>query len=88
MDEQIQQLNNRLTALEDRLNGVTNDPRQVAVIEREASKFGAQDSSKAADSENVEVQEAGTSTFDVVGPPDGFVEIAVGTATVNLPYYS
>ena len=32
MEEQIQQLNERIKVLEDRLNGVTNDTRQVDVI--------------------------------------------------------
>ena len=32
MPEEIQQLNNRIKVLEDRLNGLSNDPRQVQVI--------------------------------------------------------
>lgn len=32
MPEEIKQLNDRLLILENRLNGITNDPRQVQVI--------------------------------------------------------
>lgn len=34
MEQELKELNNRLTKIEDRLNGLSNDPRQVEVILR------------------------------------------------------
>lgn len=41
-------------------------------------------SSKTATSENRTVNESGTGTYSVLGPPNGFVKIG----TYNIPYYT
>ena len=42
MDEQVRQLNERLTRIERQLSGLTNDPRQIKVIQNAIKGSGLQ----------------------------------------------
>jgi small-conductance mechanosensitive channel len=90
MEEQIRELNNRLKTLEDRLNGRSNDPRQVEVIRRAMRDVSStlETSSKSASSENKSVNESGSSIYSVMDKPDGFLEVEINSATYYLPYFS
>lgn len=45
-------------------------------------------SSKAASSENRLVEEAGTDTFNVLLPPDAFLQVTVGTTVYYIPVFT
>lgn len=44
-------------------------------------------SGKSATSENQAVNEAGVATYSVLGIPDGFLQVQIGTTIYNLPYF-
>lgn len=77
----------RVERLENLINGLLNaaqiDPDIVAAL-TDIIGSGLKDSSKVAASENQDVDEAGSATYSVLGPPSGFKQDADGN---NFPYY-
>lgn len=55
---------------------------------RFATSLGLVVSSKGADTEDVTVNESGSSTYTVMDDPDGFLEVNINGTVYYLPYFS
>lgn len=94
MDElkiQIEMLKSRVEKLEAENNLLKNSatiPFDVDAAFRDRLAFKFTSSSKSASSENQAVNEAGSSSYNVLKPPDGFDQITTGTTTKYYPFFT
>lgn len=58
-----------------------------ALRRRLSGDLGLSTSAKSASSENQAVDEAGSATYSVLAPPDGFLKITINNVDYYLPYY-
>lgn len=87
MEERVRKLEEQVAFLTSILQGLREpsqlDPDMQTGLSLALGSF-VTDSSKAANAENQGVNEAGASTYNVLGPPDGFKLID----GVSVPYYN
>lgn len=91
MEELQRQINELREQIESLKNSATipYDVEQSMRTRLEIDTFSKiKASSKSASSENVTVDEAGSSTYPVLGIPDGFDERIDGTTTKYYPYWT
>lgn len=92
MEEQVKLLEQRVMRLEKedkKLRSSTTIPFDIdqAFRARLKSITGLSVSSKGVNTEDQAVNEAGVAAYDVLGDPDGFLEINIGGTIYYLPYY-
>ena len=82
MSPEIQQLMQRIDTLERQMREFTSLPELAPDIKRTISQSISASSGKTAGSATQAVNESGTSTYNVMKAPDGFIRIG----DVNVPY--
>ena len=92
MPPTIEQLQSDLEELRtefDSLKSASAIPLEIdqAFRSRLSSSLGVLVSAKGLNTEDQAVNEAGSGTYDVLGDPDGFLEIQIAATTYHLPYY-
>ena len=81
---------NELYAFMQNLSQASSVPFSVegALKERIGKAIGLSLSLKGADTEDVAVNEAGSSSYSVMGDPTGFLEVNIGGIVYYVPYFS
>lgn len=102
MQQEITQLKETITSLQNQLNDVNIFVQQLKasssiplnVDQAFRKRFGLDLltnltlSTKVATSENKTVDEAGSATYGVMNKPDGFVQVTVNNVLVFIPYFT
>lgn len=85
-DEQLEEMWNFIQSLK---NGATIPYEVDAAFRSRFSRgIGLSVSAKGANTEDQAVNEAGSATFDVLGDPDGFLEVSINGTVYYIPYFT
>lgn len=88
LQQQIKVLENRIKLLEN-ASTIPHPVEQAFRTRLRINTFtNASLSAKAANSENVIVNEAGSATYFVLGNPQGFLNIETGGTTYDIPFFT